>query len=158
MAEYEGDRGTPEGRFVLVAARFNDFIVDRLVEGARSALLSHGVEEVDIDVVRVPGALELAVVADRLATSDQYVAIIALGCVIKGDTDHYDVVVNQSAAGLTQVALRTGIPVLNAVLTTHTLEQAIHRAGAKSGNKGFEAALAAIETVNLLAELPGAET
>lgn len=155
MAEYAGSLMTPVGRFALVAAQFNAFIVDRLVDGAAACLKAHGVADADIDIVRVPGALELPLVADKLASSRQYVAVICLGTVIKGETDHYDVVVNQSARGIADAGLRNGIPVLNAVLTTHTLEQAIHRAGAKAGNKGYEVAGAAIEMANLLRLIPG---
>jgi 6,7-dimethyl-8-ribityllumazine synthase len=154
MAHFVGNMATPSGRFALVAAQFNAFIVDRLVDGAKGALVAHGVAEQNIDIVRVPGALELPLVADRLAGSGQYVAILCLGTVIKGETDHYDVVVHQSARGIADAGLRHGVPVLNAVLTTHTLEQAIHRAGAKAGNKGYEVAGAAIEMVNLLSQLP----
>jgi 6,7-dimethyl-8-ribityllumazine synthase len=137
-----------------VAARFNAFVVDRLIEGARAGLVSHGVVESDIDIIYVPGALEIPLAADRLSEGG-YAAIICLGTIIRGETGHYDVVVNQSARGLADVALRSKIPVLNAILTTETLDQAINRAGAKAGNKGFDAALAAIEMVNLLAQLPG---
>lgn len=154
MAIIAGDLKKPSGRFALVASRFNSFIVDRLVDGAKGGLISHGVAEADIDVVYVPGALEIPLAADRLANGS-YAAIICLGTVIRGDTSHYDVVVNQSARGMADVALRSKIPVLNAVLTTETLDQAINRAGAKAGNKGFDAALAAIEMVNLLSQLPG---
>ncbi|MBY0587565.1 6,7-dimethyl-8-ribityllumazine synthase [bacterium] len=155
MAEWMGKLTPPAGRFALVASQFNGFIVDRLIDGARGGLSAHGVADENIDIVRVPGALELPLVADRLACSGSYVAVICLGTIIKGDTDHYDVVVHQSARGIADAAIRSGIPVMNAVLTTHTLEQAIHRAGAKSGNKGYEVAGAAIEMVNLLSQLPG---
>lgn len=155
MAEYVGNLTPPSGRFALVAAQFNAFIVDRLLEGAKGGLSAHGVPDDNIDVVRVPGALELPMVADRLASSGKYVAVICLGTIIKGETDHYDVVVNQSARGIADAGMRNGIPVLNAVLTTHTLDQAINRAGAKAGNKGYEVACGAIEMVNLLTQLPG---
>jgi 6,7-dimethyl-8-ribityllumazine synthase len=154
MAEYMGKLTTPSGRFALVAAQFNGFVVDRLLDGAVGGLTVHGVPAENIDTVRVPGALELPLVADRLASSGQYAAIICLGTIIKGETDHYDVVVHQSARGIADASIRSGVPVMNAVLTTHTLEQAIHRAGAKAGNKGYEVATAAIEMVNLLSQLP----
>jgi 6,7-dimethyl-8-ribityllumazine synthase len=156
MTDFAGDMKTPRGRFALVAARFNAFIVDRLVDGARSALSAHGVAGDAIDVIHVPGSLEIPLVAQQVASSRRYAAVICLGCVIRGETDHYDVVVQQSARGIADAGLRTSVPVLNAVLTTSTLEQAIHRAGAKAGNKGYEVALAAIEMVNLLDQLPGA--
>lgn len=156
MATFAGDLRTPTGRFALVASRFNALVVDRLIEGARTGLVSHGVAESDIDLAYVPGALEIPIAAQRLASSGGYRAVICLGAVLRGDTDHYDVVVNQSARGIADVALRTGVPVLNAVLTTSTLEQALHRAGSKAGNKGFEAALAAVEIANLMDHLPGA--
>lgn len=155
MNIFSGNLLTPEGRFALVASRFNAIVVDRLIDGARAGLTSHGVAEDDIDLAYVPGALEIPMVAERLASSGQYAAVICLGAVLQGDTDHYNVVVNQSAGGIADVSLRTNVPVLNAVLTTTTLEQALHRAGSKAGNKGFDAALAAIEMVNLLVQLPG---
>jgi 6,7-dimethyl-8-ribityllumazine synthase len=155
MAEYVGKLTPPSGRFALVAAQFNSFIVDRLLDGAKGGLSTHGVADENIDIIRVPGALELPLVADRLAGSGRYVAVICLGSIIKGETDHYDVVVNQSARGIADAGMSHGVPVLNAVLTTHTLDQAINRAGAKAGNKGYEVAGAAIEMVNLLTQLPG---
>lgn len=144
----------PQGRFAIVAAEFNDFVVDKLIEGAVAAFVRHGVDSNDIDVVHVPGALEIPLVAKRLCSDGKYAAVIAAGCVIRGDTAHYDVVVRESAAGLTRVGLETGVPILNAILTTENLEQAIDRAGGKAGNKGYDAACAAIAMVNLLAELP----
>jgi 6,7-dimethyl-8-ribityllumazine synthase len=141
------------GRFALVAARFNALVVDRLIEGAQDALRRHGVADADIDLVRVPGSLEIPVVVHRLCQA-HYAAIIAIGAVIRGETSHYDVVVQQSAGAISRIAIDTGIPVLNAILTTETLEQAMDRAGGKAGNKGFDAALAAIEMANLLASLP----
>jgi 6,7-dimethyl-8-ribityllumazine synthase len=152
---YEGTFATPPGRFALVAARFNAAIVEPLVAGAIDALLRHGVKDEAIDVVRVPGSFEIPLVAKRLATSGHYAALICLGAVIRGETGHYDHVAGEAAGGIGRVALETGVPVIFGVLTTETLEQAINRAGAKSGNKGFEAALAAIEMVNLLRALPG---
>src|SRR6266508_2312079 len=153
MATFEGTFAPPPGRFALVAARFNHFIVERLVEGAVDALRRHGVAEDAVDVAWVPGSFEIPLVAQRLARSGQYAAIICLGAVIKGDTDHYDYVAGGAAHGVAQAALATGVPVIFGVLTCDTLEQAINRAGAKAGNKGFEAALAAIEMVNLLRQL-----
>jgi 6,7-dimethyl-8-ribityllumazine synthase len=151
---YEGTFEPPPGRFALVAARFNRFIVERLVEGAVDALRRHGVADDAIDQAWVPGSFEIPLVAQRLARSGQYAAVICLGAVIKGDTDHYDHVAAGAANGIAQVALSTGVLVTFGVLTCDTVEQAVNRAGAKSGNKGFEAALSAIEMVNLLRQLP----
>jgi len=151
----EGDFATPPGRFVLVAARFNHFVVDHLVAGAVDTLRRHGVDEKAIDLVRVPGSYEIPLVAQKLAASGQYASVICLGAVIRGDTDHYDYVAGEAAKGIAQAAHATGVPVIFGILTCDTLEQAINRAGAKAGNKGGEAALSAIEMVNLLARLPG---
>jgi len=152
---YEGDFSSPAGRFVLVAARFNGFIVDQLVAGARDALARHGVADDRVDLVRVPGSYEIPLVAQKLGRSGKYAAVICLGCVIRGDTDHYDHVAGAATSGIAQAALNSGVPVIFGVLTCDTLEQAIHRAGAKAGNKGFEAAVAAVEMVNLMKKLPG---
>lgn len=149
----EGDFHSPAGRFALVAARFNSFIVEPLVAGAKDAFARHGVAEDRIDQVRVPGSFEIPLVAQKLAESGRYAAVIGLGCIIRGETDHYDHVAGAATTGLLNAGLKTGIPVIFGVLTCETLEQAIHRAGAKSGNKGFEAATTAIEMVNLLARL-----
>jgi len=151
----EGDFATPPGRFVLVAARFNHFVVDHLVAGAVDTLRRHGVDEKAIDLVRVPGSYEIPLVAQKLAASGQYASVICLGAVIRGDTDHYDYVAGEAAKGIAQAAHATGVPVIFGILTCDTLEQAINRPGAKAGNKGGEAALSAIEMVNLLARLPG---
>jgi 6,7-dimethyl-8-ribityllumazine synthase len=152
---YEGTFAPPPGRFALVAARFNSAIVDQLVAGALDGLKRHGVADDAIDLVRVPGSYEIPPVAKRLAAGGKYAAVICLGAVIRGDTDHYDHVAGAAASGIAQVALATGVPVIFGVLTCDTLEQALNRAGAKAGNKGFDAALAAIEMVNLLKQLPG---
>ncbi len=151
----EGTFAPPPGRFALVAARFNSAIVDPLVAGALDALKRHGVDDAAVDVVRVPGSFEIPLVAQRLSSSGRYAAVICLGAVIRGDTDHYDHVAGQAAAGVARAALDTGVPIVFGVLTCDTLEQAVNRAGAKAGNKGFEAALTAIEMVNLLRQLPG---
>jgi 6,7-dimethyl-8-ribityllumazine synthase len=151
---YEGSFAPPPGRFAIVAARFNEFIVEHLVNGALDGLKRHGVAEEAIDLVRVPGSFEIPPVAQRLAASKGYAAVICLGAVIRGETDHYDHVAGQAAKGVAQAALATGVPVIFGILTCDTLEQAINRAGAKGGNKGFEAALNAIEMVNLLRHLP----
>ena len=152
---YEGDFSPPAGRFALVAARFNAFIVEQLVAGATDALHRHGVPDDRIDLVRVPGAYEIPLVAQKLGASGKYAAVICLGCVIRGDTDHYDHVAGAATNGIAQAALNSGVPVIFGVLTCDTLEQAIHRAGAKAGNKGFEAAVCAVEMVNLMKKLPG---
>src|SRR4051812_44178356 len=151
---YEGDFSSPAGRFVLVAARFNGFVVEQLAAGATDALNRHGVPDDRIDLVRVPGSFEIPLVAQKLGQSGKYAAVICLGCVIRGDTDHYDHVAGAATGGIAQAALVSGVPVIFGVLTCDTLEQAIHRAGAKAGNKGFEAAVCAVEMVNLLRKLP----
>ena len=150
----EGNFAPPQGRFALLAARFNHFIVDHLVNGALDGLKRHGVSDEAIDLIRVPGSFEIPLVAKKLASSGKYVAVICLGAVIRGDTDHYDFVAGEAAKGVAHAALSTGVPVIFGILTCDTLEQAINRAGAKAGNKGFEAALTAIEMINLMGQLP----
>jgi 6,7-dimethyl-8-ribityllumazine synthase len=137
-------------RIGLVAARFNDLIVDRLLEGALMALRSHGVADDDLVVVRVPGAVEVPLLAQALADRDDVDAVVALGCVIRGSTSHYDYVCQMVASGVNRVMLDTSKPVIFGVLTTETLEQAFDRAGGKLGNKGAEAAVAAIQTATAL--------
>jgi 6,7-dimethyl-8-ribityllumazine synthase len=151
----EGDFATPAGRFALIAARFNHFVVDHLVAGAIDTLRRHGVDERAIDLVRVPGSYEIPFVAHKVAASGQYACVICLGAVIRGDTDHYDYVAGEASKGIAQAALATGVPVIFGILTCDTLEQAINRAGAKAGNKGGDAAQSAIEMVNLLGRLAG---
>jgi len=151
---YEGTFAPPSGRFALVAARFNHVVVEQLVNGALDGLKRHGVSDDAIDVVWVPGSFEIPPVAQRLAGSRKYAAVICLGAVIKGETDHYDYVAGGAAKGVAEAALTTGVPVIFGILTCDTLEQATNRAGGKSGNKGFDAALTAIEMVNLLRQLP----
>ena len=151
---YEGNLSTPSGRFAIVAARFNGFIVDPLIAGATDALLRHGVPADRIDLVRVPGAFEIPLVAHTIVKSKAYAAIICLGCVIRGETDHYDHVAGAATSGIASACVALGIPIIYGVLTCETLDQAIHRAGAKAGNKGYEAAVTAIEMVNLLKALP----
>ena len=157
MTTYEGKLRGDGLRIALTCARFNDFITDRLLAGARDGLLRHGVDEASITVVWVPGAFELPLVAKRLAGSGEYDAVIALGAVIRGATGHYDHVAGQAAAGLARAALDTGVPVVFGFLTTDTIEQAIERAGTKAGNKGFEAASTAIELADLMRQLPKAD-
>lgn len=143
----------PEGAFAVVVSRFNDLITNRLVEGAVNTLRRHGAAEDQITVVWVPGSFEIPIVADRLAKSGKYLAVICLGAVIQGATTHHEYINHQVAAGIMQAGLTSGIPVLFGVLTCQTMEQALDRAGGKVGNKGSEAALAAIETVNVLKKL-----
>ena len=150
----EGTFAAPSGRFAVVAARFNATIVDSLIGGAVEGLKRHGVADGSVDVVRVPGSFEVPLIAQRLAATKKYAAVICLGCVIRGDTDHYDYVAGQAASGVAQAALATGVPVIFGILTCETMEQAVNRAGGKAGNKGFEAALTAIEMVNLMRQLP----
>ena len=149
----EGTFAPPPGRFGLVAARFNSAIVDNLVAGALEGLKRHGVSDDAVDVVRVPGSFEIPVVARRLADGRRYAAVVCLGAVIKGDTDHYDHVAAAAANGVLQAGVATGVPVIFGVLTCDTLEQAVNRAGGKAGNKGFEAAVTAVEMANLMRKL-----
>ena len=143
----------PQGRFCLIASRFNGFIVESLKAGAIDALTRHGVAENAIDLVYVPGAFEVPLAAGRMAASGRYVALVALSVVIRGSTPHFDYVAGECAKGLAGVALRHDIPVGFGVLTVDTIEQAVERAGTKAGNKGAEAALTALEMVNLLAQI-----
>src|SRR5262245_22974661 len=154
MAIFEGTHSPPPGRFVLVAARFNKDIVDKLVAGAREGFQRHGVADEAVDLVWVPGSFEIPLVAQRLAGSGKYVAVVGLGAVIKGETDHYEYVCENAARGVLDAGLATGVPVLFGILTCQTEELALARAGGKDGNKGLDAALAAIEMVNLLKKLP----
>ena len=137
----------------LVAARFNEFIVSKLIEGARDGLLRHDVKDENIDLCWVPGSFEIPVAAKRLAESGKYDAVIALGAVIRGSTSHYDYVCAEVSKGIAQVSLSTGVPVLFGVLTTDTIQQAIERAGTKAGNKGYDCALGAIEMINLFKQV-----
>ncbi len=149
-AVVEGKLSSAGLRIALVASRFNSFVTDRLVEGAVDAVVRTGGDPDAVRVYKVPGAFEIPLVAKRLAASGRYDAVVCLGAVIRGATPHFDYVAAEVAKGVAQVALQSGVPVTFGVLTTDTLEQAIERAGSKAGNKGFEAAMAAIETVNLL--------
>jgi 6,7-dimethyl-8-ribityllumazine synthase len=153
MRILEGRLSAPVGRFAIVAARFNHLIVDQLVAGAADAFRRHGVPDDAVDLVHVPGAWEIPLAARRLAASGRYAAVVTLGAVIRGETGHYDHVAGQAAAGVAQAALATDIPIIFGILTCETLEQAMNRAGGKAGNKGFEAAVAAIEMANLLTQL-----
>ncbi len=152
MKVHEGSLDGAGLRIALVAARFNEIVVRPLVDGATDCLRRHGVADDDIELAWVPGAFEIPVVARRLADSGRFDAIVALGCVVRGQTAHFEYVAGQSAE-VCAVATATGIPIMFGVLTTETFEQAVDRAGGKMGNKGWEAAQAAIETARLLADL-----
>jgi 6,7-dimethyl-8-ribityllumazine synthase len=138
------------GRFALLVSRFNSLITEPLLAGCVDGLLRSGVADAEITVVRVPGAFEMPVVAKRLAASGRYDCVVGLGAVIRGSTPHFDLIAAEVTKGLAQVSVETGVPVINAVLTTDTIEQAVERAGTKAGNKGFDAARNAVEMVNLM--------
>ncbi|MGI9033801.1 MAG: 6,7-dimethyl-8-ribityllumazine synthase [Acidimicrobiales bacterium] len=154
MNTYAGRLDGAGMRVAIVASRFNDLVTERLVAGARDGLVRNGVDEASITLVWTPGAFELAVVARRLALSGDHDAIVCVGAVIRGTTDHYTHVATQCGAGLARVALDTGVPVVFGVLTTDTTADALDRAGGKLGNKGYEGAVAAVEMVDLLRQLP----
>jgi len=137
-------------KFGLVASRFNEFITKKLVEGAQDALLRHGVNQEDIEIAWVPGSFEIPLIAKRLAQTKRYDAVICLGAVVRGGTPHFDFIAAEVSKGIAKVSLDTGLPVIYGVITADTLEQAIERAGTKMGNKGFDAAVTAIEMANLL--------
>ena len=137
-------------KFGLVASRFNEFFTKKLLEGAQDALLRHGVNEEDIEVAWVPGSFEIPLIALKLAQSKRYDAVICLSAVIRGGTPHFDYIAAEVTKGIARVGLETGLPIINGVITTDTLEQAVERAGTKAGNKGFEAAVNAIEMANLI--------
>lgn len=150
---YEGNFSAQGGRFSIVASRFNSFIVEQLEAGAIDALIRHGVNENDIDLIKAPGAFELPMVVQRVAASKKYDAIIAVGAVIRGGTPHFEYVAGECVKGIANVSLKFDVPVSFGVLTVDTIEQAIERAGTKAGNKGAEAALSAIEMVSLFKNL-----
>lgn len=154
---YEGSFEAEHLRVAIIASRFNEAIVERLVEGALECLQKHGVPDEYVSTVWVPGAFELPVTAKRIASSGEVDAIVCVGAVIRGDTPHFDYVAGEAARGITNASLETGIPITLGVLTTDTMEQAEERAGGRVGNKGFESALAAIEMANLFATLPKPE-
>lgn len=149
----EGGLSAAGLRIGIVVSRFNQFITQQLLGGALEGLRRHGADEQDVSVVWVPGSFEIPVAAKRMAESGRYDAIVCLGAVIKGATDHYDYVCSETAKGIAHVSLATGVPTLFGILTTDTIEQAIERAGTKAGNKGWDAAVAAIEMANLLKQL-----
>jgi 6,7-dimethyl-8-ribityllumazine synthase len=146
----QGELSAKGLKFGIVAARFNDFITGRLLEGALDALQRHGVSETDIDIVKVPGSYEIPLAAQTLARSKKYQAVICLGAVIRGATPHFEYVSAEVSKGVAAVSLETGLPVIFGVLTTDTIEQAIERAGTKGGNKGWDAAMSAIEMANVM--------
>lgn len=153
MKVLEGKLIARPGKFAIVAARFNEFIVSKLISGAEDTLVRHGVNTDDITLVWVPGAFEIPLAALKLAQSQQFQAVICLGTVIRGSTSHYDYVCNEVSKGIAQVNLQTGVPTTFGVLTTENIEQAIERAGTKAGNKGADAAMAALELADLLPQL-----
>lgn len=153
MKTYSAKLVSQGKKYAIVASRFNEFIVSKLLDGALDALTRHGVSEDEIQVLWVPGAFEIPVIARRLADKKDVDAVICLGAVIRGSTTHYELVSNEVAKGIAQVGIQTGKPVTFGVITTENIEQAIERAGSKAGNKGAEAALTAIELVNLIEEM-----
>jgi 6,7-dimethyl-8-ribityllumazine synthase len=153
MTEFKGRFDATGLRIAVVTARFNDLITSRLLDGCREALVRHGVREEDISTADVPGARELPIACKALASSGRYDAVIALGCVIRGETVHFDLVANEASRGLGQAAVDTGVPVIFGVLATENLEQALDRAGGKMGNAGWNAAVSAIETANVLEDV-----
>lgn len=150
---YEGNLLAGGLKFGIVVSRWNSFITDRMLGGAVDALKRHGAAEADIDIARVPGTWEIPVIAQKMANSGAYNAVVCIGCLIRGDTPHFDYLASEVTRGIGQIARDSGIPVTYGVITVENLEQAIDRAGAKSGNKGAEAAMAAIEMANLMKEL-----
>ncbi len=147
---YEGSLLGNGLKFGLIVSRFNEFFTRKLLDGAQDALLRHGVNEADIEVAWTPGSFEIPLIAQKMAQSKKYDAIICLAAVIRGGTPHWEYIASEATKGIARVSLETGVPVINSILTTETLEQAIERAGSKAGNKGFDAAVSAIETANLL--------
>jgi 6,7-dimethyl-8-ribityllumazine synthase len=150
---FEGHLNGQGFRFAIVVGRFNEFIVSKLLGGALDAFKRHGVSEQSVDLAWVPGAFEIPVVAKKLAESGKYDAVVTLGAVIRGSTPHFDFVAGETAKGVSAIALTTGVPTIFGVLTTDTIEQAIERAGTKAGNKGWEAAVTAIEMAHLLKQI-----
>ncbi|MGI5902502.1 MAG: 6,7-dimethyl-8-ribityllumazine synthase [Desulfitobacteriia bacterium] len=153
MKVHEGQLIAQDLKFAIVAGRFNEFITEKLINGAVDALKRHGVSEDNIELVWVPGAFEIPLVAKKIAEQKRFDAVICLGAVIRGATPHFEYVSSEVSKGIANVSLMTGVPVIFGVLTTDTIEQAIERAGTKAGNKGFEAAMSAIETANLIRQL-----
>ena len=153
MKVLEGKLVATKGKFAIVGARFNEFIVSKLISGAEDTLVRHGVDTDDITLVWVPGAFEIPVIAKKMAASGKYDAVICLGAVIRGATSHYDYVCNEVSKGVASVSLETGVPVMFGVVTTENIEQAIERAGTKAGNKGYDCAMGALEMIDLMKQL-----
>lgn len=153
MRTFEGNLIAKDLKFAIVVGRFNEFIGSKLLSGAMDAFKRHGAQEENIDITWVPGAFEIPLVAKKLAKAKKYDGVICLGAVIRGATSHYDYVCNEVSKGIASVSLETEIPVMFGILTTDTIEQAIERAGTKAGNKGYDAAVSAIEMVNLLKQI-----
>ncbi len=153
MNYIQGNLVAKEVKIGIVAARFNEFITSKLLSGAQDALVRHDVKDDNIDVAWVPGAFEIPLIADKMAKSGKYDAVICLGAVIRGNTSHYDYVCSEVSKGIAHVSLESGIPVMFGVATTENIEQAIERAGTKAGNKGFDVAVGAIEMINLINNL-----
>ncbi len=150
MKTFEGQLSAKGLKFCIIVSRFNDFITSKLLEGALDALIRQGAQEEDIDVVRVPGAFEIPLIAKKTASSKKYDSVIALGTIIRGATPHFDYVAAEASKGVAQASLDTGVPIAFGIITSDTIEQAIERAGSKSGNKGWDAAMTAIEMCNLI--------
>jgi len=150
IKELAGDFNAGDAKFGIAVARFNSFVVESLLAGAIDTLQRHGVANESIEIIRVPGAFELPVMVQAMASSGKYNSVIALGAVIRGSTPHFDIVADASAKGLATIALDTGMPIVNGIITTDSIEQAIERSGTKAGNKGAEAAVTAIEMVSLM--------
>jgi 6,7-dimethyl-8-ribityllumazine synthase len=153
MAEYRGVLSAEDRCFAVVVARFNELITDRLLDGARAAFRRHGVPDECVDVAYVPGSMEIPLIAQKMAASGRYAAVVCLGAVIRGATAHFEYVSGQTAAGIAAASRETGVPILFGVLTTDTIEQAIERAGTKSGNKGYDVAVDAIDMASLVEQL-----
>lgn len=153
MKIYNGNLISGEGKYGIVISRFNEFIGSKLLSGAIDALERHGVDEANIEIAWVPGAFEIPLVAKKMAKTGRYDSVICLGAVIRGSTPHFDIVANEVSKGIAHIGLETEVPIIFGVLTTDSIEQAVERAGTKAGNKGFEAAVTAIEMANLLKEL-----
>lgn len=156
MTTYEGRMAAPQNRVAIVVARFNELITEKLLEGAISTFKRAGGDEANLEIARVPGAFELPIAAQKLAQSGRFAAVICLGCVIRGATTHYDYVCAQTASGILNVGLQTGVPTIFGVLTTENLEQAFERAGSKAGNKGADAMMAGLEMADLLTKMGAA--
>ncbi|MEO3945245.1 6,7-dimethyl-8-ribityllumazine synthase [Gorillibacterium sp. CAU 1737] len=150
---FEGNLISENSKYAIVAGRFNEFIVGKLVSGALDALKRHGADEEDVDIAWVPGAFEIPIIAKKMAETGKYDAVITLGAVIRGSTPHFDFVASEVSKGVASIGLSTGVPTIFGVLTTDSIEQAIERAGTKAGNKGWEAAATAIEMVNLVKQI-----